>query len=102
MKYTRTKKTVAREKKYHHLWIIFFVLLAANVLVGVGSSTTGVDLAYIEDKTIQLKNENRNLSQELINSTSLALIEDRASDLGFSSPTFVVYAGHKEPVAKLP
>lgn len=72
-------------------------LIATNLL-----ATEGVKVSQISDQTAFLVKENQYLSNMLSRSKSLAQIEAKALELGFSRVAQVATIGSFETVAQLP
>jgi len=100
MKHTRTTtKKIKFKKKYSAVWMILSCLLVANVLLGISFSASGADLAVHEKKAKEYEKENAKISQEVVQSMSLALVEEKAEEMGYIKPNTIVYVGKDKPVA---
>jgi hypothetical protein len=79
--------------------VVFGIL---TVYLTIEAATSGAKLADLERKAIELSAENQKLSNQLVRSSSLKDLGEKAEDMGFSKPSEVVYISEKEAVAKLP
>lgn len=109
------KKAVKRkkvfEKKKTNILGIKIPIYLTPVLIAFGiftvyltieAATSGAKLAELERKAVELSSENQRLSGDLVRSSSLKDLGEKAEEMGFSKPQEVVYISEKEAVAKLP
>lgn len=104
------KKKVAMTKKTEIMGIkVPLFLLPALVAFGVFTvyltievATSGAKLAELERRAAELAAENQKISGEIVRSSSLKDLGEKAEEMGFSKPSGVVYISEKEAVAKLP
>jgi len=75
-------------------------LSVIQVIVSTRLSTSGVELADIQNTTQALKNSNVLLSEELVQSSSLTQIASGAATLGFVDSKSEVYISDSLPIAK--
>jgi cell division protein FtsL len=79
--------------------VVFGIL---TVYVTIEAATSGAKLAELERRAAELSEENQRLSGEIVRSSSLRDLGEKAEEMGFSKPSEVVYISEKEAVAKLP
>ena len=91
-------------KKYKELIFtsLLIVLVIANVFFTVSVSASGAELTDIEKIQSNLASKNQELTDKIMNESSLSTIGEKADSLGFSKPENIVYVTAVEPVAKLP
>lgn len=81
------------------------VLIAFGILtvyLTIEAATSGAKLAELENRAAELATENQRLSGEIVRSSSLRDLGEKAEEMGFMKPQEVVYISEKEAVAKLP
>lgn len=88
-------------KKYI-LISILVVLAVASVMMTIETSTSGVEIARLEEKERQLLSERRDLEESLVKTLSVSELQVKSGDLGFTKASNLVYITQTEPVAKLP
>ncbi len=84
------------------LFPILAIFVIATVFFAIEASTLGAHLAKLENEEVILIKEQQEYSNQLINSSSLSGMGEKAEQLGFSKPSEVIYISEKEAVAKLP
>ncbi len=84
------------------LWISLFIFSVITVFFAVEQATRGSEIALLEKEEIALNNQNKELTERLIQVSSLNGAEKKAAELGFVKPVNLVYISEKEAVAKLP
>ena len=84
------------------LFPILVIFVIATVFFAIEASTLGAHLAKLENEEVILIKEQQEYSNQLINSSSLSGMGEKAEQLGFSKPSEVIYISEKEAVAKLP
>ncbi len=67
------------------------MLLGVHVLFAVDNSSTGVKIALLEEEIHKLEEENENLSKNLLSTSSLTKINERAEGLGFLKIEKAIY-----------
>ncbi len=77
-------------------------LLVLGVYYIIESVSLGAELAKIQREERKLVEENRDLSDSLIGSSSLSSFEKKTEELGFLKPESVVYLKGETQVANLP
>lgn len=77
-------------------------LLVLTVYWTIQASTLGAVLSKLEKDKTSLLLDNRNLESQVTESSSLAEISEKASELGFIKPDKIIYAQTGDIVAKLP
>lgn len=97
----KNKNKILNLKRYF-VWTVLGVLVIANVYFTVEFATSGAEIANLEKKEAELIKESNFLSEELLKTTSLNDIAQKAGEFGFTKPTRIVYLNGEEPVAKLP
>jgi len=83
------------------MWIIILFFLILKVFFTIKTASLGAKLANIESKTHVVAERNQDLTYELVNSSSLSRVQDRAGELGFIKPGRIVYIESENPVAKV-
>ncbi len=78
---------------------IIFCLSIVQVVISNSLSTTGVELAKIEDDLYDYKQENDTLRQKMLIASSLTQIASMASELGFVSQKSNIYLSTPLPLA---
>jgi hypothetical protein len=81
---------------------ILALFIIATVFFAIEASTLGAHIAELENEERILIKEKQEYSNQLINSSSLSGMGEKAEQLGFKKPSDVVYISEKEAVAKLP
>jgi hypothetical protein len=84
------------------LWISLFICTVVTVFFAVEQAARGSEIALLEREETVLINQNRELTERLVQISSLNGVEKKAEELGFVKPVKVVYISEKEAVAKLP
>lgn len=77
-------------------------LLVLGLYYIIESVSLGAELAKIQREERRLVEENRDLSDSLIGSSSLSSFEKKTEELGFSKPESVFYLKGETQVANLP
>lgn len=77
----------------------FAVLFVANVIVAIGSAAQGAKLMSLESQIRQVEQTNKELTEKLVNNTSLTGVTQTADELGLATPTQVIYLTNDIPVA---
>lgn len=101
MKNKKNKYNFSSLKGYL-FWALLSVFGGGIVLLTIETVTSGAEIAKLEKEESILADQNRELSENMVQSTSLDSIEKKAEELGFVKPEKFVYIGREEPVAKLP
>ncbi len=70
---------------------IIGVLLIATIITGVKASSRGLELLSLEQKGANLRQENQELKDKIVSSSSLTKIEKDAEKLGMKKPEKFVY-----------
>lgn len=96
------RKTVAGFNVPMTLFPILAIFVIATVFFAIEASTLGAHLAKLENEEAILIQEKQEYSNQLINSSSLSGMGEKAEQLGFKKPSDVIYISEKEAVAKLP
>lgn len=77
-------------------------LLVFGLYYIIESVSLGAQLAQIKREEYKLMEENRELSDSLIGTTSLTSFEKKTEELGFVKPSEIVYLKGEAQVANLP
>ena len=103
-KYNQTseRKTTTSFNISMALFPILVIFVIATVFFAIEASTLGAHLAKLENEEVILIKKQQEYSNQLINSSSLSGMGEKAEQLGFSKPSEVIYISEKEAVAKLP
>lgn len=72
-----------------------------TVFFAIQSGASGAKLTMLESEIRQLGRENKDLSDELVNSTSLSEISRSTEERGFTTPSEIVYVSRDSEVASL-
>jgi hypothetical protein len=81
---------------------ILIIFVIATVFFAIEASTLGAHLAKLESEETMLIKEKQEYSNQLVNSSSLSGMGEKAEQLGFKKPSNVIYISEKDVVAKLP
>jgi hypothetical protein len=84
------------------LWPVLVLFFVSTILLAIEVSTLGATLVNLEQEELKLVKENRELSNQLIQASSLKKVGEKSQDLGFIKPTKILYIGKDEVVARLP
>lgn len=82
------------------LWVMVGILLITSVFFTIDTATGGAEVSKLQKTETTLAQENRVLTDTLVQSSSLKAIDSKAKELGFSQPDKVVYISQKEAVAE--
>ena len=82
-------------------WILFILTLGVQVFFAVGFATSGASLSAIEKIELEINKKNKELSELLVNASSVTKASTKAQELGFVKPE-LMYLSADEFVAKLP
>lgn len=78
------------------------ILALSSVLMTIETATSSMEVAKLEDQKKQLTEERRTLEEGLVKNISVAGLQEKSLDMGFTKPTNLVYVAGNEQVAKLP
>jgi hypothetical protein len=84
------------------LWMTLFICTVITVFFAVEQATKGSEIAILEKEETTLSNQNKELTERLVQLSSLNGIEKKAEGIGFVKPSKLMYISEKEAVAKLP
>ncbi|OGM18313.1 hypothetical protein A2686_03090 [Candidatus Woesebacteria bacterium RIFCSPHIGHO2_01_FULL_38_10] len=91
----RRKKVISQKKKIldkKNISILFLGLfIIFELVLTIKAVTLGTTLSLYEKEEERLSSENKKLSRELVQKTSLAEVEAKAKDLGFERLEKVIY-----------
>jgi len=96
------EKTIAGFNVPAALLPVLALFVVVTVFFAIEFSTLGAYVAALEKEESDLVREKQDLSNQLINSSSLSEMGEKAEELGFKKPDEVIYISEKEAVAKLP
>lgn len=80
--------------------IVLFVI--SSVYMAIQVATTGAKIAILDTEKRNLQKENAEISNILINSSSLSDLGEKAEELGFKKPEAILYIQGDKDIAKLP
>ncbi|OGM31233.1 hypothetical protein A2630_04390 [Candidatus Woesebacteria bacterium RIFCSPHIGHO2_01_FULL_44_10] len=81
--------------------ILVSLLAVATVILAIDSSAKGAVLASLENESVTLEKENRQLKDDLVSATSLTNTQKIAEEAGLIKPEKIIYLNILEPVASL-
>lgn len=93
------KRIVSSFKKNLLMGFLVLTFLVLNIFLSLQTVTSGSKLSNLEKTENKLVRENRQLSSDLSEATSLTLVQKSAIELGFQKPSELVYAKDVEAVA---
>lgn len=100
------RKEIKKEKKINArrylLAISAGIFLVGTVFFAIEAGVSGAELSALEKTEVILRDENRELSDRIVEASSLSGVEKRANELGFDKPGNTVYIGGGQTIAKLP
>lgn len=96
------KKTKNPNMRKYLLAISAGIFLIGTVFFAIEAGVSGVELSALEKTEVALRDENRELSDKIVQASSLTSLSKKAGDLGFDKQYSTVYIGGTEVVARLP
>ncbi|KKS80452.1 hypothetical protein A3E15_02930 [Candidatus Woesebacteria bacterium RIFCSPHIGHO2_12_FULL_42_9] len=93
---------VKGKRRLAPFWMVTALFLIATVFFTIEKATEGAELARLTTMEKTLQEEQRRLTSELMQYSSLTNLEERALDLGFAKPVKVIYVLDTQEVAKVP
>jgi Tfp pilus assembly protein PilN len=84
------------------LLVSLLICAVVTVFFAVEQATRGSEIAMLEKEEAVLTNQKKELTERLVQISSLNETEKKAAELGFVKPTNLIYISEKEAVAKLP
>lgn len=78
------------------------VLALTSVFMTVETATTGVEISRLEKVEEGLTRQKMDLEESLVKTMSLAELQEKSLNLGFTKADSLVYITPSESVAKLP
>jgi len=81
---------------------IVSLFVISSVYMAIQVATTGAKIALLDTEKRELQRENEEISNVLINSSSLSELGEKAQGLGFVKPEAILYIKGDKAVAKLP
>jgi len=99
------KKREIKKERFTALWYIFglmFLFSGFVVYSAIQMSAVGARIANLEEEERNLLSKNNELSDNLVNKTSLLSISESADKMGFVKPENIIYTKREEFTAKLP
>jgi hypothetical protein len=99
--YLKINKTVTPRKfNKLYLFVVPVVIFGAiAVFHAVESATQGAKLIALEEKVSKLNKENKDISDKLIQETSLSETQDKVEELGYTKPAQIIYITPEKDVA---
>lgn len=94
-------KLPAISKKFI-FWSSASFFIASYIFLTLQTVASGSKYALLEKEGKEIVKQNKELSMELMDSTSLSQINEKSERLGFVKPDKTIYIGKTETVAKLP
>lgn len=91
-----------RIKKNYFLWVTVVFFIVSCVYITIQTASTGARLMVLEKEEAKLISDKQKLSAEIIKSSSLIKVEEKAKDIGFTKPQNTIYITGEEFVARLP
>lgn len=83
-------------------WLTLAMFVISVIVFTIETATSGARLAKLEKLQKDLVSENAELSNRLVEASSLLSVESKSSQLGFSTPQKIIYIGREGEFAKLP
>jgi cell division protein FtsB len=80
-------------------FISVVILLIANLMVSNIIATSGEQLRQLQERNKNLENQNSKLRQEIIQTSALNTLENKAYELGFAKSTETLTLSSQPPVA---
>lgn len=77
-------------------FVLFILLLAANIFVFAQSVRLSDEIVELETNTLELRKENARLQQDIFTQSSLSNLEELADQLGFTNPAEPLYLEQNE------
>lgn len=100
MKYTAKRTNeVKRSKGVYLAWVAIFIFLVTTVFLTLTTATSGAEVAKLEDEEAILIRANSELSDQIVNASSLSGTFKKAESLGFSKPEKIIYFSSQDTVA---
>lgn len=88
--------------KVYVLGGICAVLTVLCIYMTIESTTTGAEIASLQNKQAQMLSRQRELQEELVQALSVNKLQEQSSTYGFAKINDLVYVTDAAPVAKLP
>ena len=82
--------------------VVLAVFAVVQLFLTLQTVSSGAKLASLEQKEEDLTKENKELTLQLVEASSLTKLSEKAIDFGFAKPQSTVYLTQEENVAKLP
>lgn len=92
-------RIVSSFRKNIILGVVVLIFLLANILVSLQTVNSGSKLSELEKQENVIIHTNRDITSQLVKSTSLTNIEKTSDILGFAKPESILYARDIETVA---
>lgn len=96
------KFNISQKGRTLPFWIVVGMFLITTVFFTIETATSGAELARLEHSEQVLLEENRTLSSQLLQRSSLSNLSESAESLGYKKPTKVIYILEPAGVAKVP
>ena len=78
------------------------ILAVSSIFLTIETATTGVEIAKMEKTEDSLINQKQALESSLVRTLSVADLQEKSVELGFTKPVNLVYVVTSAPVANLP
>ena len=92
----------SKKTKTYLWWGAGIVLMALFTYLTIETATSGATLAKLEKDESTLVQQNKELEEQIVKSSSLNGLEKRSTELGFAKPAKILYINTTSEVAKLP
>lgn len=91
------------KKRFAVTLVLALVAIAsAMVAVGISGSAKGLEIYALEKEIDQIQKENRKITSEIVERTSLTDLLGEAEDLGYTKPENILYLDRDTSVAQAP
>ncbi len=97
-----TKNKLINFNKKKALLVVISLLASFHIVFALQSITSGTQLVALEQEEEKLVSENRQITNQLVNASSLYQLREKAEGLGFTKPSTTVYLSDEDVFAKLP
>ena len=95
------KKVLRVPSKKRVYLISFLVLVVIHIFVSLQTVAYGSEISILEKEKEKMERENRLLTSEVVEATSLIKLSEKSEDFGFSNPEQTLYLSQDEEVAVL-
>lgn len=84
------------------LFVGFLIFLATTVFFAIEAAASGAQLSSLEKEELELTRINSELSEKILEKSSLTKIEEKADEMGFVKSEEIFYIPNQKTFAKLP